>query len=405
VTIVAGTAGAPRRPETGVVLSGGGARGAYEAGVIAGIVDVLQDQGHDQGPGRAPFSIFTGTSVGAINATWLAAHADRPDMNVSGLLDRWRGLELREHLRISPMRFLRPSRAGERLGRSFIDPRALEDLVRNHIPFGRLHDNTEKGIVRSLVVAALNIATTRTTMFAEVAPGAHFVPSHDPRRQGILTRIECGHVLASAAIPLVFPARRIGSEHYCDGGIRFNTPLAPAIRSGADRLVVVSALHRELVEDDEDERIRRTVAYPSPLFILGKVLNALLLDPINYDLGVMHRFNRLWGVLEDTLTIDEMRRVSRVLDETRGVAYRRIETLVFHPSQDIGDITTRHAQRLGTKSVPGMLLAASARLRAQFESDLLSFILFDGDFASELISLGRHDARQRGDEVRAFFSD
>jgi NTE family protein len=326
-------------------------------------------------------------------------------MNVSGLLDLWRGLKLREHLRISPMRFLRPSRAGERLGRSFIDPRALEDLVRTHIPFGRLHDNTEKGTVRSLVVAALNIATTRTTMFAEVAPGAHFVPSRDPRRQGTLTRIECGHVLASAAIPLVFPARRIGSDHYCDGGIRFNTPLAPAIRSGADRLVVVSALHREFVEDDEDERIRRTVAYPSPLFILGKVLNALLLDPINYDLGVMHRLNRLWGVLEDTLTIDEMRRVSRVLEETRGVAYRRIETLVFHPSQDIGDITTRHAQRLGTKSLQGMLLAASARLRAQFESDLLSFVLFDGDFASELISLGRHDVRQRGDEVRAFFSD
>jgi NTE family protein len=170
-------------------------------------------------------------------------------------------------------------------------------------------------------------------------------------------------------------------------------------------LVVVSALHREFVEDDEDERIRRTVAYPSPLFILGKVLNALLLDPINYDLGVMHRLNRLWGVLEDTLTIDEMRRVSRVLEETRGVASRRIETLVFHPSQDIGDITTRHAQRLGTKSLQGMLLAASARLRAQFESDLLSFVLFDGDFASELISLGRHDVRQRGDEVRAFFSD
>ncbi len=109
---------------TAVVLSGGGARGAYEAGVIAGIVEILGDQG----PERSPFSIFTGTSVGAFNATWLAAHADRPDMNVSGLLERWRSLELREHLRISPMRFLRPSRSGERLGRSFIDPRALEPM-------------------------------------------------------------------------------------------------------------------------------------------------------------------------------------------------------------------------------------------------------------------------------------
>ncbi len=382
------------------MLSGGGARGAYEAGVIAGIVEILEERGHR----RAPFSIFTGTSVGAINATWLAAHADRPDMNVSGLLDQWRSLEIREHLRISPMRFLRPSRGGERLGRSVINPRALEELVRTQIPFGRLHDNVDTGVVEALVVAALNIASTKTTMFAEVAPAARFVPSRDPRRQGALTRIECGHVLASAAIPLIFPARRIGSEYYCDGGIRFNTPLAPAIRSGADRLVVVSALHREEVAEDLAELRRRTAAYPSPFFILGKVLNALLLDPINYDLGVMRRFNQLWGVLEETLTVDEMRRVRGVVEGTRGVSYRRLETLVFHPSQDIGDITTRHAKRLGAKSLPGVLMAVSARLRAQFESDLLSFILFDGDFAEELISLGRHDAQQRADEVISFFS-
>jgi NTE family protein len=254
------------------------------------------------------------------------------------------------------------------------------------------------------VIAALNIATTKTTMFAEVAPTASFIPSRDPRRQGSLTQIDRGHVLASAAIPLVFPARRIGSAHYCDGGIRFNTPLAPAIRSGADRLVVVSALHREEADDDEGKRRRRTAAYPSPLFILGKVLNALLLDPINYDLGVMRRFNKLWGVLEETLTTEEMRRVSDVLEDTRGVAYRRLETLVFHPSEDIGDITTRHAKRLGAKSLPSMLVAASARLRAQFESDLLSFILFDRDFAQELISLGLHDAQQRTDEILSFFS-
>ncbi len=390
----------PSPARTGVVLSGGGARGAYEAGVISGIVDILGAQG----PERAPFSIFTGTSVGAINATWLAAHADRPDMNVSGLLELWRSLDLREHLRVSPMRFLRPSRSGERLGRSFINPRALEELVRTQIPFRRLHENVGEGVVRALVVAALNIASTKTTMFAEVAPGAHFIPSRDPRRQGIFTQIECGHVLASAAIPLVFPARRVESEYYCDGGIRFNTPLAPAIRSGADRLVVVSALHREEADDGESERRRRTAAYPSPFFILGKVLNALLLDPINYDLGVMRRFNKLWGVLEETLTADEMRRVSDVLEDTRGVAYRCLETLVFHPSEDIGDITTRHAKRLGTKSLPSMLVAVSARLRPQFESDLLSFILFDGDFAQELISLGLRDAQHRADEVIAFFS-
>lgn len=385
------------------MLSGGGARGAYEAGVVAGIVELLRERG----PTRAPFSIFTGTSVGAINATWLAAHADQADMNVEGLLEQWRTLELREHLRISPMRFLRPSRRGDRLGRSLIDPRALEELVQGQIPYQRLHANVDSGTVEALIVAALNIATTKTTMFAELAPGARFVPSRDPRREGLLTRIDCAHVLASAAIPLLFPARKVESEYYCDGGIRFNTPLAPAIRSGADRLLVVSALHeQEAVADaDSAERLRRTAAYPSPLFILGKVLNALLLDPINYDLRVMQRFNRLWEVLEESLNGEEIARVSKVLEDTRGVSYRRLETLVFHPSQDIGDITTRHAKRLGAKSLPSILMSVSARIRARFESDLLSFVLFDGDFAEELLELGIRDAKDRAVEVLAFFDD
>lgn len=386
---------------TAVVLSGGGARGAYEAGVVGGIVEILQSRGLT----RAPFSVFTGTSVGAINAAWLAAHADTPDMNVSGLLDRWCNLELREHLRISPVRFFAPSRGGERLGRSFIDPQALERLVSTEIPFARLHNNVESGVVRALVVAALNIATGQTTMFAEVAPGANFTPSRDPRRRGSTTRIECGHVLASAAIPLVFPARRIAMDYYCDGGIRFNTPLAPAIRSGASRLVVVSALHRSIAdEDDENSRLRRTAAYPNPIFIVGKVLNALLLDPLNYDLGVMQRFNRLWSVLEETLTPNEMNRVRRVLEETRGLSYRHLDTLVFHPSADIGDITAQHAKRLSVNSLPTALVTLASKLRRQIESDFLSFILFDGRFAQELISLGRLDAHRRADEVLAFFS-
>jgi len=389
----------PESLNTAVVLSGGGARGAYEAGVVAGIVEILRERVNE----RSPFSIFTGTSVGAINATWLAAHADRSDMAVRGLWDRWRSLDIQEHLRMSPLRFLRVTRDGERLGRSVVDPTALEALVRTQIPFGRLHRNVDAGIVRALVVAALNIATTKTTMFAEVAPGHRFVPSRDPRRQGRLTRIECSHVLASAAIPLLFPARRIEAEYFCDGGIRFNTPLAPAIRAGANRLLIVSGLHQGELENDPDERIRRTAAYPSPIFLLGKVLSALLLDPINYDLRVMQRLDRLWGVLEQTLSADEMSSVERILEETRGVSYRPLQTLVFHPSEDIGEIATRHARRLGSRSLSGLMVALSARLRPHLESDLLSFVLFDGRFAAELLSLGRHDAYERADEVLSFF--
>ncbi len=114
--------------------------------------------------------------------------------------------------------------------------------------------------------------------------------------------------------------------------------------------------------------------------------------------------NRVWARARLRSDTSPISRAKDRLEDTRGVSYRRLKTLVFHPSQDIGDITTRHAKRLGAKSLPAILLAVSARLRAQFESDLFSFVLFDGDFAEELISLGRHDARQRADEVISFFN-
>ncbi len=398
---------------TGIVLSGGGARGAYEAGVVAGIVEVLSRTPRE----HAPFSIFTGTSVGAINAAYLAAHAERPDMHVEGLLEHWRALELGKHLSLDPLRFLAAGRVRERLarwregdderfGRSLLDPKALEALVEETIPYERLHDNVRAGVVRALVVAALEISTGRTTQFAELAPGATFAASQDPRRLYRPSEIEARHVLASAALPLLFPARRIGRHYYCDGGIRFNTPIAPAIRCGATRLVVISLLYPRAswAEADSPEAEGNVAAYPSPIFLLGKVLDALLLDPVRYDLQVMERLNRLMTALEENLTPEEMTRVDEVLTKSRGAPYRRLETLVFAPSVDIGRMAHDHAERTKPRSVSGLLVRRMADLRDQIEADLLSFILFDGDFADQLATLGRKDALDRADEIEAFFA-
>ena len=389
------------RSRTAVILSGGGARGAYEAGVVAGIVEVLAGS-HGE---HAPFSIFTGASVGAINATWLAAHADQPDMNVQGLLARWRALNLHEHLRIRPPRFLRTGRDGDQWGRSLLDPQALEDLVEREIPFDRLHANVQQDVVHALVVAALEIATGRTTMFAELAPEATFVPSRDPRRRGRVTRIDCSHVLASAAIPVLFPARKVQSAYYCDGGLRFNTPLAPAIRAGATRLVVISALYAggDFASPDNHANRQQPQTYPSIIFLAGKVLNALLLDPLDYDLGVLDRLNRLWNTLEASLDAAEMERVVHVLQETRGQSYQHLRTLVFHPSENIGNITSAHVRKLPRTSLPRVLFRMGARETG--EADLLSFIMFDGEHAGHLIELGKRDAHAREGEILDFFHD
>jgi len=401
------------RVKTAIVLSGGGARFAYEAGVVSGMVEVWQRKPRD----RAPFDVFTGTSVGAINAAYLAGWADRPDMNVAGLLAHWHGLELGKHLSLDPLRFFASGRLRERLarwregdderwGRSLLDPRALEDLVETGVPYRRLHRNVRDGVVDALVVAALEISTARPTLFAQLAPDATFSPSRNPRRLFRPTEIEARHVLSSAALPLLFPARRVGRHYYCDGGIRFNTPISPAIRAGAERLVVISLLYpkADRAEEGSPEAEENVAAYPSPIFLLGKILNALLLDPVRYDLQVMERFNRLMTALEESLTDEEMERVDAVLTKSRGAPYRKLETLVFSPSADIGRLAHEHARRTPTRSVSGLLVKRLSDLRDQIEADLLSFILFDGEFARVLTELGRRDALDRASEIEAFFS-
>ncbi len=396
-------------PTTGLVLSGGGARGAYEAGVVQGMMEVLR-------PTRPLFDVLTGTSVGALNATFLAAHADLPDMNAPGLSEHWRKLEVSRHLRLDMRGVLGWKRDWGRVeeeddklprlaGRSLLDPRALEDIVKDGVPWDRLHDNVAASRVQALIVAALHIATGRTTLFAELAPGAELKAVPDPRRAQVLEKLTADHVLASAAIPLVFPSRRIGQAFFCDGGVRFNTPISPALRAGAKRLVVVSLLSQEVPTTDTTPLEERIQAYNSPVFVIGKVLNALLLDPLRYDLQVLQRLNEIIEVLENVLPPHELRAVQEVITRNRGMPYERVETLVFRPSRDVGKMARVRAGKLQSSRFSSWLIARTATLGALWESDLLSFILFDSEFAEELIQLGRSDALSKAREIEAFFRD
>ena len=399
---------------TGIVLSGGGARGAYEVGLVQGIVDVL-GLGPDD---PAPFHVFAGTSVGAINAAYLAAHADRGDMGIEGLVGEWTGLDLRTHVKIDPLGFLgwppkwpwqrgRKSRDDRPVdparGRSLLNPSALHRIVKHAVPWARLHDNVASGHVHALVVTALHIGSGCTHMFAELGDKASFRASPDPRRVGVCGQVSADHVLASAAMPLLFPAWRVGDSYFCDGGVRFNTPLSPAIRAGAERLVVIPLLRR--ATPPSGQQVER---YPSPFFLLGKLLAALLLDPVEYDLQVMERFNRLIGMLEDALSPDELRRFHGVVEAARGVPYRKLDTLAFHPGDDIGRMAGAFLAARGPGRRAGFVteqvLRRASLMGESTEADMVSFMLFDGDFARRLIDLGRRDAQTRADAIRAFFA-
>jgi NTE family protein len=403
-----------RQRKTGLVLSGGGMRGAYEVGVVAGIAEVLGDAQH-----RTPlFDVFAGTSVGAINASYLASNADEADHGVARLASTWQSLKLPDHARVRAFglwsgalkRRLERVTTGTGLGNSLLDTRAIEVVIRRAIDWEKLHQNIASGRVHALVIAALHVVSGRTTIFAEHAPGVSVQPARDERRVTHVERITAEHVLASASIPLLFPARRVGKHYYCDGGLRFNTPIAPAIRAGAERLVVVSVRHaRTPREIDAEELADPADGHLSPLFLVGKLLNALLLDPVAYDLQMMQRLNEMMEVLEEALPADELERVQRVFIQHRGAPYRRLDTLVFTPSSDLGRLAGDYIRtRLNASDLSPLaryLIERAARDKTHPEADWASYLLFDGGFARELIEVGRRDAHDKAEAIRAFFAE
>jgi NTE family protein len=390
-------------------------RGAYEVGVISGIVACLRPQ-----PGDPPiFRVFSGASVGAINTTYLAANAELCDHGVGRLVEVWKSLKLSDHARVRPFGLARWPNGlrnklkllteADQVGSSLLDTRAVEVLVRRSIDWDRLHRVIDSGRVTALLVAALHVASGRTIMFTELAPGTHVVPTRDERRASMFERITPDHVLASAAIPLLFPTRKIGNHYYCDGGLRFNTPIAPAIRAGADRIVIVTVRHNRSAGDvaaveAADPGEGRDL---SPAFLVGKLLNALLLDPVQYDLHVLERLNQVMDVLEQTLSAADLDRVQRVWIQHRGVPYRKLKTLVFTPSRDLGELAGDYIRsRLRTdelKPLMRYLIERAVNSSPHTEADWASYLLFEGGFASELIAVGHADALNRREEVLKFF--
>ncbi len=403
---------APPGQRTGIVLSGGGARGAYQVGVVAGIIDVLKDVGIE----HAPFNVLCGTSVGAINAGYLASHAQLPGLGIDGLMNAWRSLRLSDHLHVN-LRGMVGAWASARAvhgggpfsqrevpARALLDSLPLSELVSNQVAFDDLHRNVDAGIVHALVITALEISSGRTTQFIEAPPYVSFPPSKDLRRNVRRERIGLQHILASAALPFVFPPRRIHGEAYCDGGVRFNTPIAPAIRAGADRLVVISLLSEAPQGEIQEIPIEvREASYKNPVFLLGKVLNALLLDPTHYDLQVLERFNQVIETLQRVLTPEQLSAFHRVVQQHRNMTYRKLKTLVFRPSRDIGEIALEYARGIKPEGIGPRILHRLASQKSVWQSDLISFMCFDGAFADLLIQLGRHEAAGRAQEIRDFF--
>ena len=403
-------------PCIALVLAGGGARGAYEVGVLRYVLEELPKRlGRD-----APIRIVCGTSVGAINACLLAAYADQPRMRARLLVDRWRALEVEHILKPDPLelvtlaRELMGSKPKPILGKEprggLIDPTGIAKVLADAIPFERIDEHVGSGRLLAVGVSTTHVGTGRTVVFVQHHEGEVPRWGTHPTMVARAAKLRLEHALASAAIPFVFPAVSIGGELYCDGGLRQNVPLSPARRLGADRLLVINPHYVGASNPDPLLEHEREKAFAGPAFLLGKTLNALLLDRLDGDVERLSRINDFLAAGTREYGPGFVGAINRQLGVAEGQpGLRQLKTIVVRASQDIGllcgDFVRGPAFARSRKGLTGRALRRLARSEGMEEADLLSYLLFDGEFAAEIMALGEADARARSDELCELFED
>jgi NTE family protein len=398
---------------TALVLAGGAARGAYEVGVVLHILDeVSHALGRD-----VPIDVLCGTSVGAINACALAAFADEPRQRGSLLAAHWTSLKMSDVVHpdgrgiFDSIRGLfgaapRPGADDARRG-GILDPTGIERVIERAIPFARIDENIRAGHLDAVTVSATHVGTGRTTVFAQQGARCPRYTSKDPTLIGASTTLTAEHALASAAIPFLFPAVRVDGEFYCDGGLRQNVPLAPALRLGADRLIIVSPRYVPSAVARTVEKAREE-DFPGAFFLLGKALNSLLLDRVDNDLDRLQAINELMEAGERSYGAAFTDTINGELAQAgREHRIRPVRAALVRASQDIGALAAEYVGSSGfAKRVGGIAGRMMRRIaEASGEADLLSYLLFDGEFAAQLIELGRADARARHEELCALFAE
>jgi NTE family protein len=383
----------------GLVLSGGGARGAYEVGVLEYIFREFPDS-----RGNAPkVDLVSGTSVGAVNGTFVASAIEDLPHAVTTLSSLWTDLQLPDVLGFGFKQAAGLYRVllGSTRASGIFDPTRLSQLVGRHIDWRRLRQNIRTGKLRALTVSTTHVGSGQPVIFVDAAPGVGIPQSlglHALVRQA---RIGQHHVLASAAIPLVFPPIEIGAEIHCDGGLRLNTPMAPSVHLGMNRLLVIGLSTPHVSNRSPVEAGK----YPGAPFLLGKVLNAFLLDHVNTDLLEVQRIN---DFLRDGIHAygpSFLDRINEAAKARGAMASRRLlSSLVIRPSTDIGQVAADYlaSNRVRFGKALGRAFLSLLDVGAGADADLASYLLFDGEFARELIEMGRRDAHARRAEIEAF---
>lgn len=418
-------------PNFGLVLSGGGARGAYESGVMY----YLRTKMPRKIAQKPLFKSYSGTSVGAINCALLAATAEDPLYQGAQLKRVWQNLTSEEIFntdsRALTSLLVRSgfffannffgldkllSKQGELDGpgfKSILDTTPFVRFLRRQVPWNHMHRNIQRGIVDAIVVAATHMHTGQLTLFLEKRRDVAYTPGGSVAPN--FCELSTKHVLASAAIPIIFPIIRIDGHFYGDGGLRQNTPMSPAIRLGANRLLVISMRDRDR-PISPIKSMKAKLAHqkaPELSHIMGNLLNTIFLDKIDYDLSQMRRINNMILDMEDVFGPDAMEKINLHRENLRKSGLPRgdlqkVQPFMISPSEDIGAMASHCLRKvLANRDKLNAIQRFFAKVvegSEEGENDFISYLLFEREYLDELIDLGYEDARREHDHLVNFFS-
>ena len=372
----------------GLVLTGGGARAAYQVGALRALAELF-------GNGPLPFGVVCGVSAGAINGSSLAAEADDFPGAVKHLADTWLALTPDHVYRTDALSlvsigsgwFRGLTAGGTQAPRRYnhlLDTSPLRELLGREIRFERIRENVERGLLRGLAISATNYETGTSVTFFDGVP--ELQPWARSRRMGVKTAITLDQVMASASIPIFFPPVQVGRSWYGDGGVRLAAPMSPALHLGADRVLTIGIRHPRTAE--ETVELNATAARDDlPLSeILGVLMNAVFLDSLEPD-------------------IERVERVTDMLDSIQRPPdshLRPVRILLLQPSQDLALLAADQVIRF-----PRTLrfLLKGLGVSGKGGADLLSYLAFEQEYIERLVTLGYDDTRARFDEVREFVGD
>ncbi|MFJ2988503.1 patatin-like phospholipase family protein [Collimonas sp. NPDC087041] len=384
--------------KTGLILTGGGARAAYQVGVMDAVASILREQGW--APERNPFDIICGTSAGAINATALACRVDNFGLGVQKLMDVWEHFTVEQVYRADSLGVLRSGARWLSLlsfgwllrqwhahpPNSLLDNTPLITLLHRLLDLERLDAALANGSLQALAITASSYSGGQHITFYQSA--TEIQGWTRSQRRAVRDQIGVGHLLASSAIPFIFPAIPIycdgRREFFGDGSMRQLAPISPAIHLGASKVLVVGAGRRQEAPSDAPTFAR----YPSLAQIASHALSSIFLDGLAVDIERLERINHTLSFLTE--------------EQRERTPLKPIEMLIISPSEQIDDIATKHFSSLPLpiRTLLGGLGATESR-----GGGLASYLLFESGYTRELIRMGQRDTLERRDEVVNFFAD